>query len=144
MNAHDKRIFAELRAAGMTAYGLRKFNSRYLPNLIHEGESLRAVVYGRYIEAPGPLSWVDRMMVATDDRVILLNHKPGYSDVKEFGYSAIYGVEFSTAGPFSAVTLNTRIHGNISLRFVNENCARNFTHFMRLRLQLEQGQPSQI
>lgn len=126
------RVKKELRAAGATSYGLLKFNARYLPNIIHDLEHIKAVIYGRYTEAPGLLSLTDRMIVATDRRIISLNHKPGYTDIDEFTYDIVDGVEELTAGPFSGVVLNTKIN-NLNIRFVNKNCADKFTHYIEKR-----------
>lgn len=134
--SHTERIKQELTRAGVTSYALGKFNSRYLPKVLHEGEHVMAVVYGRHREDSGFLRWVDRMLVATDRRVISLNHKPGYTDIDEFTYDVVAGVETSTAGPFTAVTLSTRVH-NITIRFVKPNCAEHFAHYIEIR-RLEQ------
>lgn len=120
-----QRITQELVACGVSSYGLRKFNSRYLPLLIHEDEHILGVVYGRYHESFGILDWVDRMLVATNRRIISLNHKPGYTDIDEFTYDVVTGISSSTAGPFTAVTLNTKIY-SISIRFVKKQCAEIF------------------
>lgn len=130
--ASTKRIQDELRAAGVTSYGLKKFNSRYVPKIIHDDERVMAVVYGRFRESSGFLNWVDRMLIATDQRVISLNHKPGFTDVDELMYDMVAGVEMTTAGPFTAVTLYTRVH-NITVRFVNARCAERFVHFVEQR-----------
>lgn len=130
----DKKglVRIELIKAGMTAYGLRKFNSRYLPSILHDQEHVKAVIYGRYGEGPGLLQWADRMVVATDRRIISLNHKPGYTDEDEFTYDVVDGVDALTAGPFTAVTLNTKV-SHFTLRFVNRRCADKFVHYVEKR-----------
>ncbi|MGZ6005411.1 MAG: PH domain-containing protein [Candidatus Saccharimonadales bacterium] len=127
-----KRVRNELKAAGMTSYGLNKFNARYLPKIILDNEHIQSVIYGRYTEGAGFLNFVDRMVVATDERVISINHKPGYTDIDEFTYDIIDGVEESTAGPFAAVTLNTKV-SHFTIRFVNKKCAQNFVNFVEGR-----------
>lgn len=124
-----ERIREELIKAGMTPYGLSKFNTRFLPTLIKDGERIHAVVYGRHIEGPGFLNWVDRMMVATNHRVISFNHKPGYTDHDVFTYDVVNGVDASVAGPFRAVTLDTRT-GKVTLRFVNKRCSDTFIKYV--------------
>jgi hypothetical protein len=126
------RCRIELIEAGMSKYGLRKFNTHYLPKLIQDGEHIEAVVYGRYAEGPGFLSWTDRMIVATNRRVISVNHKPGYTDFDEFTYDVINGVETTSAGFFTGVSLTTKIH-ELRVRFVNKKCARKFVHFIEKR-----------
>lgn len=125
----SKRIRQELIEAGMTDYGLGKFNTHYLPTIIHDLEHIQGVVYGRYREGSGLLNWVDRMVVATDRRVISFNHKPAYTDIDEFTYDMIDGIDASTAGPFTAVTLNTKI-SHFTVRFVNKRCADIFVHYI--------------
>jgi hypothetical protein len=132
LESKTKRCLQELVQAGMTKYGLKKFNTKYLPKIIHDGEKIEAVIYGRYTEGPGLLSWVDRMIVATDRRVISLNHKPGYTDIDEFTYDTINSVEASNAGPFSSVRLNTKV-SSANVRFVNRVCAEKFVHYIENR-----------
>jgi len=130
--ARKKRVRQELIAAGMTPYGLSKFNTRYLTSIIKEGEHIHGVVYGRHVEGPGFLSWVDRMIVATDHRIISFNHKPGYTDDDEITYDVVNGVDSSNAWPFTAVTLDTRI-GKVTLRFVRNRCAAIFIEYVERR-----------
>lgn len=130
--AAQQRITQELLSCGMSQWGLNKFNSRYLMEVIHEDEHIKGVVYGRYRENGGLLNWVDHMLVATDQRVISLNHKPGYTDMDEFTYDVVMGVESSTAGPFTAITLHTRLR-DFSLRFVNAACAHTFMEYIESR-----------
>lgn len=127
-----RRIKSELKAVGVSAYGLRKFDSRYLPAIIHDHEHVKGVIYGRFHEGNGPLNWVDRMVVATDRRILSFNHKPGFTDVDEFTYDMIDGIDASTAGPFTAVTLNTKV-SHFNVRFVNKRCADIFVHYIEKR-----------
>jgi len=126
------RCRQELIIAGMTRYGLLKFNTRFLPSIIHDFEHIMGVVYGRYAEGSGFLSWTDRMLIATDRRIISLNHKPGYTDIDEFTYDVVDGVESLTAGPFSSVKLNTKI-AELNIRFTNRQCAEHFVHYIEKR-----------
>lgn len=134
-----ERLKTELMHAGMTSWGMKKFNTKYLHKIIHPNEHVEGVIYGRFSEAPGWLNWVDRMVVATDRRVISLNHKPGYTDIDEFTYDVIDGVEISRAGAFSSVRLHAKT-GNVSVRFVNRLCADKFVHYIEQR-RLEFFQP---
>lgn len=135
---HVKRIKKELKDAGATAYGLAKFSSKYLPNVIHPEEHVKAVVYGRYREDGGLLNFAEGMLVATERRVIFLDHKPGYTKTDEVSYDIVSGVQESSAG-FTAVTLHTKIC-DYTLRFVNDKCANNFVKYVeRRRLEELQG-----
>lgn len=132
INIKEKRIKQELKNACATYYGLLKFNSRFLPKVIHSNEHIIGVIYGRFAEGPGLLSLTDRMVVATDRRLIALNHKPGYTDLIEFTYDVVDGVEHSQAGPFAAVKINTKT-GPYNLRFVRKACAEKFVHYLEKR-----------
>lgn len=137
------RIRQELINAGVTWFGMLKFNSRYVHKIIHDNEHIRGAIYGRYSEGPGWLNYVDRMVVATDRRVISLNHKPGYTDIDEFTYDIIDGVEDSVAGFYAAVTLNTKV-SHFTIKFVNTRCAEIFVHYIeKRRLEYFEGQTSE-
>jgi general stress protein 26 len=122
---HKLRIRQELKKAGVTSYGLIKGESKLLPNIIHEDEHIGGVVYGQMSEG-------SVMLVATDKRIIFLDWKPLFTTSDEFTYDVVSGVKTTTAGPFSAVTLHTRI-SDYSLRYVNHNCARNFVRYIEKR-----------
>ncbi len=126
------RIRQDLVRAGMTPYGLRKFNTRYLPSIIQDDEFINGVIYGRVREGPGLLNFVDRMIVATNLRVISFNHKPGYNDITEYTYDVIGGVDSSTAWLFTAVSLSTKV-GNTTIRFLNRRCADIFVDYVERR-----------
>lgn len=126
------RLRKEMIEVGVNTRGLSKFDSHFLPTIIHDLEHVEGVIYGRFHEGPGFLDWVDRMVVATDRRVISLNHKPGYTDIDEFTYDIIDGVEVTTAGPFSAVALNTKVK-HFTIRFVRKKCAEIFAHYIEKR-----------
>ena len=137
-----RRIREELKAVGMTAFGRLKFASHFLPHVLHEGEHIRGVVYGRYTEGTGLLRWVEGMLVATDRRVIFLDRKPGFEAMDELTYDIVSGVQKSYAWPFASVTLHTRI-GNYTLRFANKRCIDLFMHYVEGR-RLESRDPSTL
>jgi hypothetical protein len=125
---HTVRVYNELRAAGMTRFGLAKFSSHYLPNVIHHDEHIQAVIYGRHTEN-SLLFLEEAMLVATDHRVIFIDHKPGFTNTDEFSYDVISGVRFTQAGFFTSVTLHTKV-GDFTLRYVNNRCAKNFVRYI--------------
>ena len=127
-----KRIRKELRAAGMTGFGLAKFASRFLPQILHQDEHVNGVVYGRYSEGTGLLRWVEGLLVATERRVIFLDRKPGFEAMDELTYDVVSGVQKSYAWPFASVTLHTRI-GNYTLRFANKRCIDIFMRYVEKR-----------
>lgn len=127
-----QRIQQELKAVGVTAFGRLKFASRFLPQVLHENEHIRGVVYGRYAEGTGLLRWVEGMLIATDRRIIFLDRKPGFESLDELTYDVVSGVQKSYAWPFASVTLHTRI-GNYTLRFANKVCIDTFMHYVEKR-----------
>ncbi len=127
------RIRQELKAVGMTGFGRAKFASQFLPKILHEGERIRGVVYGRY--APGEnkqLRWSEGMLIATNLRVIFLDRKPGFENFDELTYDVVSGVQKTFAWPFASMTLHTRI-GNYTLRFANKQCIDTFMEYVEQR-----------
>lgn len=135
--SHTERIHHELHDAGVTRFGMMKFANRFLPNIIHSDEHIHATVYGRYREGSGLLSFSEGMLVATNLRVIFLDHKPGYTHMDEIGYDVVSGVNISTSGLFSSITLYTKI-ANFTVRFANPHCASLFANYVEKR-RLEAG-----
>lgn len=64
--SHKERINKELLEAGVTRYGMKKFAVHYLPNVIHENEHIKGIVYGRYRDKQGVTNWNEGILVATD------------------------------------------------------------------------------
>jgi general stress protein 26 len=119
---HAQRVRAELIAGGMTSYGLLKGESRHLPELIHEDEHIGGVVYGRYEGGSG-------MIVATDKRILFLDHKLFFMSTDELNYDVVSGVSLNKQDGQAGVVLHTRL-GDYKLKFVNGKCATKFTHYI--------------
>ena len=130
--AEVTRIQRELRAAGMTAFGRLKFASRFLPEVLHEGEHIKGAVYGRYAAGTGILKWIEGMLVATDRRIIFIDRKPGFESMDELTYDVVSGARKSYAWPFSSFTLHTRL-GDYTLRYANKQCIDIFMHYLERR-----------
>lgn len=122
---HTKRIKAELIKAGVTAYGLLKMESRYLPKIIHENETIEAVAYGRFREGSA-------MLIATSLRIIFLDRKPFFTTMDELTYEMVAGVAVNNQALFSSVTLHTRVK-DFTLNFVNPKVANKFSNFIEKR-----------
>lgn len=120
---HEERVRQELKAAGVTRYGMAKFESRTLHESIALDEHIHGVVYGRY-------GGGSAMMVATNKRVLFIDKKPFVSITDTLHYSAISGVEFDTAAGFAHVVVQSII-GNYMIRFANISCAKIFTEYVR-------------
>lgn len=129
---HTQRIAEELKAAGASSYGAAKFASRYLPNVIHSDEHIMAAVYGRYDEGGGLLSLSAGMLVATEKRVIFLDHKPGFTSMDEITYDVVSGVKKVSSTLASTLTLHTRV-GDYVIRFANASGADKFVHYIETR-----------
>lgn len=127
-DAHSRRIYDELLAAGVSRFGMKKFAARYLPKVIHKDEHIKGVVYGRYRDKSGVLSLNAGMLVATNKRIIFLDHKPGYTATDEIAYNVVAGISLTKA-IFSAVTLRTRL-GDYTIRFTNPKSAEIFAKYV--------------
>ena len=127
---HEQRIKQELKAAGVSHFGMAKFSIKYLPKVIHENEHVGGVIYGRYKDKSGGSSPLNEgVLVATNFRIIFLDHKPGYTAFDELTYQVVSGLQKSTAAFASTVTLHTRITDYV-LRFANPKCADIFIAYV--------------
>lgn len=122
---HKTRIKQELIAAGVTSYGLRKPTIHNLPSVIHPDEHIKGVIYG----------WRDKntaTIVATDRRLIYMDHKPFFRINDEISYDFVSGISHNAQGRFSGVIIHTRA-GDYNLRFVNTECAKVFVQYIESR-----------
>ena len=127
---HEDRIKKELQAAGVTAYGMKKFAIKYMPKIIHENEHIHGIIYGRYNDKSGmPLN--EGVLVATNLRIVFIDHKPGYTNTDELTYDVVAGIS-RTSTLFSAVSLRTRL-GEYKFRYVNTKCAAKFVDYVEHR-----------
>lgn len=122
---HIQRIKKELIDAGVTQYGLLKGESRHLPSLIHKDEHIHGVVYGR-------ADFGSAMIVATDKRVLYLDHRILFNKSDELTYDVVSGVSFNEQSGYAGVVLHTRL-GDFALRFVNLTCAKRFVKYIESR-----------
>lgn len=130
LTEHEKRIQQELKLAGVSKFGMRKFTVKYLPKIIHKNEHVKGVVYGRYNDNSGmPLN--EGALVATDLRIIFLDHKPGFTRTDEITYEVVSGITTITT-LFSSVSLHTKL-GDFVVRFANSKCAAIFVSYVEER-----------
>lgn len=127
-----QRIREELKAVGVTAFGMAKFASHFLPNVLHENEHIMGAVYGRYATGAGLQQWNEGMLIATQRRIIFLDRKPGFEIMDELTYDVVSGMQKSYAWPFASITLHTRI-ANYTLRFANKACIDSFMRYVEER-----------
>lgn len=128
-----ERIKQELRAVGVSKFALHKFTTHYLPRVIHPGEHIEAAVFGRHKETEGLFGAIEGALVATDRRVIFINHQPGYTTMDELGYDKVSGVNLSRAGLYSSLTLFTKI-ANYTLSFASPKCAKKLAEYIESRV----------
>lgn len=124
-----ERIKAEMTKVGVTSYGLKKTTTKMLLDFMDDDEHIGGVVYGR--EGDKLVESNSVMLVATNKRLIYLNHEPFSRFTDEIAYDVLAGVKKSTAGPFSTVTLLTRMMDTTyTIKYVNTNCARHFVKYI--------------
>ncbi|MBC7581537.1 PH domain-containing protein [Aeromicrobium sp.] len=128
----NTNFIAALRAAGAVKYNELLPETKVIENYLLPDERLLGVVYGRYKQQRNAA--ISRgVLVATDQRVLLINKKPLFLKHDEFGYRAISGVDFSWVAIMGTVTLQTRL-GDIHIRTFNKRCAETFVRAIESNL----------
>lgn len=128
---HVERVKRELQELGVTPLGMMRFEAKYLSRVIHKGEHLKGVVYGR--SKAGSV-----MLVATDRRAIYLDKKPFFVGEDEITYDIVSGVSFGRSLFAADIKLHTRI-GDYEIRTFNQKCAENFVEYIEARCLETQG-----
>lgn len=136
MNTTKKKLSKlhkeQLKAVGVTNYGMKKFAIKYLSNIIRDDETIKGVVYGRYHEGSGFLTLEEGTLIATDRRVIFLDHKPGFSNFEEITYDMVGGVRHQRFASFNTIVLHTRM-GDFTVAYTNPKCSKIFTEYIESR-----------
>lgn len=127
--AKKERIEKELDAAGVVHRNLHPFTNNYLPHILHDDEHIQAAVFGRRKESEGFFGFVEGMLVATSERVIFLDHRPGYTTMDEISYDNVSGVSLSMTVFYASVTLFTKIM-NYRISFANRKSAQLFADYI--------------
>lgn len=122
-DSKTKRIHDELKAAGITGYGLTKMAIRELPHILHDDEHIKGILYG---QIGGGNS---ATLVATDKRIVFVDKRMMFMTVDEVAYDVVSGIKVSSSGLFTTVQLHTKVNDYL-LRRVNAQCARIFTSFI--------------
>ncbi len=122
---HENRIEQELRAAGMTWFGLMMAESRYLPRILNTDEHVKAIVYGWQ---PGAAV----LLAATDHRIIYLDKKLLFVRDDEVSYDSVRGISFLSAGLASTTILHTQVQ-DYTVRTFNRGCAKRFKEYVESR-----------
>lgn len=130
--AQVERIKSELRSAGISQIKQLRFPSRYLTRVIHADEHIKAALQGRRKDAPTLMGYTEAMIVATDKRVLFIEHRPGYTTMDEISYDVVSGVNVSMIGLFGSLTLFTKI-ADYTVTLVNFTLAQRFADFIEGR-----------
>jgi hypothetical protein len=125
MKAKRQRLITELKALGVSSFGLMYSEMNQLADILHDNEVLKGVVYGRYTDGFAVLA-------ATDRRVLFIDKKPLLLKADEITYGLVGGVSFGKVGPLATVTLHTRI-GDYKIKTLNFVSAQYFIDFIEER-----------
>ncbi len=140
---HVERVKSELKEAGISGLSLHKSTSQYLHRVIHPDEHIMAAVMGRHKESEGIFGLVEAMLVATDKRVLYIDHQPGYTSMDEITYEVVSGVNVSTTAIYASLTLYTKV-ANYELSFAKPFCVRRFADYIEgRRIDNEKSQSSE-
>ena len=123
--SHAERVKKELKQLGVSSYGLWRAEGRYLPQLVHQEEHVKGVVYGH--DDSGRV-----MLAATDRRIIFLAKKPFFVNEDEITYDVVSGVSYSHTGIGGSITLHTRVK-DYKIRIFNKRCAEQFVRYIEWR-----------
>jgi hypothetical protein len=127
-----EQIKAALIAVGADRYDLWLPETHRLAAIIHADERIVGIVYGRYTQA-GEKVTGRGALVATTQRILLLDKKPMYERFDEISYGIVSAVSYTKAGIAGTVILHTRM-GDISVRTLNKLCAQNFVEAIESKL----------
>jgi len=121
---HAKKIDHDIRQLGAAMYNLWLPETQIMPYIVHPREEILGLVYGRYQQVEGDV--VGRgVLIATPERVLLIDKKPLYTKTAEIAYRVISAVTYSKVLFIGNVTIHTRM-GKINVRTFNQKCAYNF------------------
>jgi hypothetical protein len=127
-----EQIKAVLVALGADQYDMWLPETHRLAMIIHANEQILGVVYGHYIQASAKITGRGAL-VATTDRVMLLDKKPMFEKCDEMSYGVISAVSYTKAGIAGTVVLHTRM-GDISVRTLNKTCAQSFVEAIESKI----------
>lgn len=131
---HNERIEKELHDAGAVPLGMKHFIVSYLANVIHRDEHIEATIFGRHNASEGLFGIIESALVATDSRVISINHHLGNTIMDEFAYKSVSGVRVSETLIDASVTLFTKV-AKYHLSYVSLESARKFSDYIESRIE---------
>lgn len=125
-------IKKHLRTLGADKFDLMIPETSALPYVIHPDEQIEGIVYGRYKQDGGKV--IGRgALIATNDRVLLIDKKPMFVRTDEVIYAAVSGVTYTRVGFIGNITLHSKI-GDIKIRTLNQRCAKSFVEAVEARI----------
>lgn len=130
-------IRTELINLGADRYNLWLPETHHLATLMHANEIIVGIVYGHYAQVSEKLMGRGAL-VATTQRILLIDKKPLFEKRDEISYGVVSGVRYTTAGISGTVVLHTRM-GDISVRTLNKTCAEHFIEAIEAKIFAEKG-----
>ncbi len=113
-----------LRLVGASHYETRLPEVGMLSELLESNEHILGIVFGRYKHFLEGLSG-HGALVATNQRILLIDRKPMFLRYEELPYEMISGFNYGTTGPVASIVLETRA-GDITMRTWNLHSIANF------------------
>jgi|AntRauTorcE11897_2_1112592.scaffolds.fasta_scaffold00031_43 hypothetical protein len=130
---HYIRTLERIRELGISSFGFRRSEVKYLPQLIHPDEELGGIVQGRSSSGHA-------MLAATDRRIIFLDTKPLFVKSEDISYFAVAGLSVEWIAWSGTLILHTRL-GDFKFRVRDRRAAEIFRSYVELRC-LEHQQPA--
>jgi general stress protein 26 len=124
---------AQLEESGLPHPERHPFTTNYLPRALHKDERIMAAVFGRRKESEGFFGFVEGLLVATDKRILFLDHRPGYTTIDEISYDVVSGVNITSTIFYASIILFTKI-ANYKLSFANHESAQRFVDYIENRV----------
>jgi hypothetical protein len=130
---HRYRIEDEILRAGAVSYNMKLPETTALVDVILPNEQILGIVWGRYRQLMMGEFSGRGALVATNERIILVDKKPLFFKENEMPYGKVNGVNLSWVGLSGTVTLYLS-QGKINLRTFNRNCALGFVAAVKDKL----------
>lgn len=127
-----EQIKAKLIALGADQYDLWLPETHRLTTIVHADEQILGIVYGHYSQASEKITGRGAM-IATTQRLLLLDKKPLFEKCDEISYGVVSAVSYAKVGIAGTVVLHTRM-GDISVRTLNKACAESFVAAIESKL----------
>lgn len=115
-----------LKRLGANLYDRHLPETRSLADLLMDNEVMEGIIYGNYSLTNNPAKGRGAL-VATNRRILFIDHKPLFQRTTEVTYDVVSGVARSSTGLFGMVTLSTRL-GDITVSTRNQRSATTFVH----------------